>query len=394
MRKKLLFVMPGLYGGGAEKSLVNLLNLLDYSKYEVDLLLFRVEGLFLQQVPKEVHILETPATLKYSYVPLDKEALHSISGLWAGVVRLLGTGICRLLNKENEKQVRWAKFYSKSIRKLPGEYDVALAYLHDESTYYVIDKVDAKRKIVWVHNDFDKLLGDASFFYKYFKKSDAVVSISDRCVEILQERFPDIGGKFIMLPNLTSSALIRRMADEYIPKEYDTAIPRLLSVGRLSGQKGYDFAIDAAAILKKKGVRFTWYVLGIGELEQELRQRISECNVTDCFRLLGIRENPYPYIQHCNVVVQPSRFEGKSVVLDETKILCKPIVVTDYATVRDQIEDGEEGMIVPMNAEGIADGIQRMLDIEELRNGYIERLRAHEYGNQDEVQKYMDLIDA
>lgn len=384
--------MPGLYGGGAEKSLVNLLHLLDYSKYDVDLLLFRVEGLFLKQVPEVVNILETPPSLKYSYVSLDSNAFKDFVGIKAGITRLFSTAFCKTF-LGNDKQKRWSWFYSKSIKNLPEKYDVALAYLHGEATYYVIDKVDAKKKIVWVHNDYNKIKGSNAFASQYFKKSDAVVSISNRCVEILKERFPDLSDKFVVLPNLTSSALIRKMAEEYMPEEYNNGKPVLLSIGRLTEQKGYDFGIDAAKILKSRGITFIWYVLGIGELEKELQHRIEDRDVEDCFKLLGVRENPYPYIQYCDIVVQPSRFEGKSVVLDETKILGKPIVVTEYATVHDQIEDGKEGMIVPMNAEGIADGIQRMLENEELQNGYSEYLKAHEYGNQDEVQKYIDLIE-
>ena len=254
-------------------------------------------------------------------------------------------------------------------------------------------KVCADKKILWVHNDYDKLDGEDAFFKAYFSKADYVVSISTRCVEILQKVFPDISGKFCMLPNLTSSSFIKKMSGEFIPKEYETDIPVLLSVGRLSRQKGFDYAIDAAALLKKAGYRFKWYVLGIGELQEELETRIQEKEVDDCFKLLGNRENPYPYIKNCTIVVQSSRFEGKSVVLDEAKILAKPIVVTNYATVKDQITDGKEGLVVSMTPKGIADGIEKMLTDSALIQNIKEYLSAHEYGNQEEVQKYMELIE-
>lgn len=108
----------------------------------------------------------------------------------------------------------------------------------------------------------------------------------------------------------------------------------LLSIGRLSRQKGFDYAIDAAALLKKAGYRFKWYVLGIGGLQEELETRIQEKGVDDCFKLLGNRENPYPYIKNCTIVVQSSRFEGKSVVLDEAKILAKPLLSMDFVSIK------------------------------------------------------------
>lgn len=393
MRKKILFVMPGLYGGGAEKSLINLLNLLDYSNYEVDLLLFKHEGLFLGQVPKEVNVMPIPISLKYSFAPLDKEALKNIEAIKAGIIRIIGTAFSKLFYKKREKQARWEYFYIFSIKKLKGQYDVALAYLQGESSYYVIDKVIAKKKYIWIHNDYDKLEGNDSFNKIYFEKANGVISISDKCVEILKRTFPDLKNKFYMLPNLTSATFIRKLATESFPKEYVEGVPVLLSIGRLTRQKGFDFAIEVAAILKEKNILFKWFIIGTGELEKQLKTKINEKEVADHIILLGARENPYPYIKNCDILVQTSRWEGKSVVLDEAKILCKPIVVTNYPTVQDQIVDGKEGMIVSTNAEDIADGIQKMLEKEELRNGFSKYLEVHEYGNQDEIQKYIDLIE-
>lgn len=392
MRKKILFVMPGLYGGGAEKSLINLLNLLDYSKYEVDLLLFKHEGLFLGQVPKEVNVLPTPISLKYSFVPLDKEALKNIEAIKAEIIRIIGTVICKLFYKKREKQARWEYFYIYSIKRLKGQYDVALAYLQGESSYYVIDKVIAQKKYIWIHNDYEKLEGNDSFNKTYFEKANGVISISDKCVEILRQTFPDLKNKFYMLPNLTSAALIRKLATESFPREYVKGVPVLLSIGRLTKQKGFDFAIEAAAILKEK-ILFKWFIIGTGELEKKLKDKIKENKVADQIILLGARENPYPYIKNCDILVQTSRYEGKSVVLDEAKILGKPLVVTNYATVKDQIKSKNEGLIVDMNSKAIAEGIEILLKSPERRRKMSDYLMANNYGNENEIQKYIDLIE-
>ena len=167
----------------------------------------------------------------------------------------------------------------------------------------------------------------------------------------------------------------------------------ILSVGRLWNQKGFDLAIDAAAVLKQQGIDFAWYIIGEGSLRAPLQKQIDALGLSDCFLLLGTRENPYPYMKHCDMLVQPSRYEGKSVVLDEAKMLCVPIVATAYPTVGDQIVDGKEGVITEMSAQGIADGILRIMKDEQLRNRLKTYLSEHEYGNQNEIRKYMKILD-
>ena len=145
--------------------------------------------------------------------------------------------------------------------------------------------------------------------------------------------------------------------------------------------------------MKDSGLNFKWFVIGSGELKDALSKQIQALGVEDCFVLLGARENPYPYIKNCSIFIQPSRYEGKSVVLDEAKILAASIVATAYPTVGDQLQDKVEGMVVPMNAEGIAEGLLKMAKNEELRKRYSDYLASREYGNQKEIEKYMQLID-
>ena len=229
--------------------------------------------------------------------------------------------------------------------------------------------------------------------YKHLVNMDGIVSISDECVDILKDEFPEFASKMYMLENITSSIALEKQASEFYPSEYKKDDFKILSIGRLHEQKGFDMAVKAAAILKSNNMKFKWYVLGDGELRNKLEALIKENDVSDCFFLLGTRENPYAYIKNCDLFVQSSRYEGKSVVIDETKILNKPIVVTDYPTVKDQITNKIEGMIVDMSPEGIAGGITEMLQSEELRMQYVHNLEKREYGNQKEIEKYMALID-
>lgn len=391
MKAKILFIMSSLRNGGAERSLVNLLQLFDYQKYEVDLLLFQEEGIFLEQLPNEVHILHDCDILHLLYAKGNnrikgiKHPLLTFDHYW-------GTFWARKKTESMyaSRQYRWEHYYKDRIPSIKTKkYDVAISYLHGEQLYYLVDKVDAKRKIAWIHTDYSKLNALEEHDLKYMRQVDSVVSISNICVETLCKTFPSIKEKFCMLPNLTSSSSIKYLAEKEYPKEYGGDEFKIVSVGRLIHLKGFDMAVDAASILKENGLKFSWFILGDGELKTELNMQIKNKNVDDCVFLLGATDNPYKYMDGADILVQTSRYEGKSVVLDEAKILGKPIVVTNYDTVKDQVNDNE-GVIVNMSSEAIAAGIMKIIPrIDEIHT----YLNAHEYGNQDEIYKYYQLID-
>ena len=385
--KKVLIVMLSLYNGGAEKSLVNMLNELPSNIYEVDLLLFKQTGMFLRQVPSWINIIETPNNLKKLYSPLKNSGEMFFT-------KLFGTAMSRIAEKQNNMRAgyRWKKFYSKKIDDLPQKYDVAIAYATGEAMFYVGDKVKADRKIAWIHNDFRSAKHPKKYDYEYFKYME-LVTISDECARIVEEEFSDLQKHVHSIANITSSSVIRNRAEEFIPEELMGNTINILSIGRLNKQKGFDIAIKAAAIMRKKGLDFCWTVIGDGINHEQLQKDITDNNLENYFKLIGSRENPYPYIKHCDIFAQTSRYEGKSVVLDEAKILGAAILVTDYPTVHDQITNDNEGIIVDINANSIADGLEKMIKNPELRERLSSYLLSREYGNQSEIRKYIDLID-
>ena len=392
-RIRILFVMLSLYNGGAEKSLVNLLNELSPEKYDISLFLLRKEGLFLNQVPDYVRIIEPSKELKCLY---GKVSLFNIHAYPLYFVKVLGTLISKLFTSSvaEEKYFRWNKFYSHYIPQIEESFDIVAAYITLETMFFASDKIpNGKKYYTWVHNDYISSGFSRKCDYPYFCKMDKVNSISNECVAILKEIFPEIQNKFIMIPNITSSKIIRRRASEFWPSEFRENSFNIISIGRLSEQKGFDIAIKSAKILKDKGVKFQWYVIGSGNLKKKLQTQIEINNILNEFHLIGVRDNPYPYIKYCNLVIQTSRWEGKSVVLDEAKILQKPILVTDYATVRDQILDGKEGIITRIDANSIADALINLIE----DNSKLEKLTCylseHEYGNQNDIEIYMDLFD-
>ena len=274
------------------------------------------------------------------------------------------------------------------------EYDVAISYISGEQTYYLVDKVNAKRKITWIHNDYQTAHHPKKYDEPYFEQLDAIITISNQCLKILKEEFPLLKNKCYCIANITSSSVVQERAEEFYPEEYiDNNTLKLLSIRRLSKQKGLDFAISATKILKDKNINFKWFIIGSGKLKKNLQKQIKKYDVCDYIELIGNKENPYPYIKNCDIFIQTSRYEGKSVVIDECKMLAKPMILTNYPTVKDQISNENEALIVEMSPKDIAEKIEFLIENENVKKKMETYLQKNEYGNQEEIEKYINLFE-
>lgn len=372
--KRILFVIDTLGSGGGQKSLVNFLNELDPEVHDlqVDLLLFARRGIFLNQVPNYVELIETPREIVCMF-----ESLGSLSfwrnlcpkGLYGKFKRLATRRVWRRERPElNDMQLFW-ELWRPLMPDLPGEYDIAIGGLEGTCSYYVMDKVRASRKVLWFHSNYSDHGYEAGWDRPYFESADKVVTISDTCLESLQRAFPGFGDKFCVLGNITSRALVRKRAKEAVTDARVEGKLNLLTVGRLVPSKGYDILLEAAKRIDaaKLSGGFVWRIIGDGPQRSEIERHINANNLVGKVELLGLRENPYPYIAACDILVQTSRYEGKSIVLDETKALCRPIVVTDYPTAKDSITSGENGIICEMDGDGVADAVLHLVDSDGLR---------------------------
>ena len=367
---------------------MNLLQLLPRDEWQVDLLLFRRSGAFLPQVPEWVHILETPRELEQLFGPLKKTGARL-------PVRLAGTLAGRALDGDASKgrmMFRWKHFYSKALPQLPGHYDVAVSYLEGESCYYVVDKVSADRKLAWIHTDYLASGLRPEDEAETFGRLDGLVTISDICGQALKKAFPQYAEKVHVLENLTSAATVRSLSRACVPEELHGDRFTVLSVGRLSYEKGFDIAVQAAELVKKAGRNFEWLILGQGQEREKLEQMIRTAGLENTVRLAGLQSNPYVYMAHADLLVQPSRVEGRSIVLDEAKMLGLPILATRYRTAADQISDGEDGVIADMTPEALAQGLMRLMDDEALRRQISRNQLARSYDNTAELEKYERLF--
>lgn len=392
-KKSVLFLNYSLHSGGIEKSLVTALSLFDFEQYDVDLQLFANDGMFLPRVPKEVNLLpplfpaEYKRNIRQALVQLLKKG-HPLVAL----CRLLVTFAGKTPGGMGERLVRMWKIERRFVHAAKKEYDAVVAYMEGQPIYYAVEKVKAKRKIGFIHGDYRAMQLNAAFDEAYIQKLDALCTVSEGCKIALDEVFPQYQEKFHVIYNIISANFMRNMAEE-APDFGDSYTGlRVLSIARLSHQKGLDIALPAVAALHKKGLDFQWYIIGVGPEEEALKEQAAVLGVADCVHFLGERSNPYPLLKACDVYLQPSRFEGKSIAVDEAMVMCRPILLTDFTTAKDQIDSGVNGLIVPMTPEGVEQGLEQLLQDEALRGQFISALQACDYTNEEEIQKLYNLL--
>lgn len=396
----ILIVINDLGSGGAQRSLISFLqcleekNLLD--KYNIDLLVSDRAGIFLEKVPSKVNILDTAKNIMWMNCPLSNRRLLKKINFEAAIYKIKWI-ITRKIN------IACGNFYTGKtlwenwknvIPKMEKKYDVAISYMDGWPNYYVIEKVQACKKVLWIHNEYQKLNYDANYDINYYSKCDKIITISKECLNSFVSVFPEYKDKICILENITLARDILRKAEEEVASEFihRKNVLKILSIGRLSQQKAFDLAIMAARKLREKKVEFFWLILGEGSERSKLEKLIHDNNLDHCVSLVGIKSNPYPYIRECDIFVQTSRFEGKSIVLDEAKIFAKPIVVTNYDTVYDSISHMENGLISEMDAESIALNIIKLQNDQFLRKTLTDKLRNESHGNEDELQKYISVM--
>jgi glycosyltransferase involved in cell wall biosynthesis len=394
MKKKLAFVIPSLDAGGGEKSLVNLLTAIDHERYAIDLFLFHKRGIFLQSLPEHVRVLEPQGRFRLFGFGLAKSVIAALQRLDFGLLKhrlLFAIKNKRIKNASQAEQYSWP--HLSAVMETPdGEYDAAIGFLEKSSVYFAIDKIKAKKKIAFIHTNYRQMGMDAEIDRPYFNKLDAIVTVSDECGSVLTDVFPEFADKITIMHNIVSPQLIKRLAETGNANEIDGS-RAIVSVGRLHPLKGFDLAVGACAILVDKGFPVQWFVIGDGQQRNIIEKAIADSKLEKHFILLGLRENPYPYVRRADIYVQPSRLEGKSIAIDEAKILGKPIVVTNYATVSDQITDGHNGIVCDMTAEGIAEGIIRLFNDETLRKKLSANLAAENLSTTSEVEKLYEIIE-
>ena len=370
MRKKVLFLIDSLHCGGAEKSLISLLPLLDYSAYEIHLMMVKRGGLFEKYIPSSVIIDDFPKT----------------GGLWYKICQIWFSLKLRLLSvfgiKRHAAEVRW-QCMGSAYPSLPEKYDVAVAYQQGFPTYYVAKKINADKKLAWINADIGKVGYREKFNSDFYKCFDGVCPVSDVLHSILgQSKFVE-EAKLHTVFDILNVSLIKEMSKEKVdvPTINQSVEPnnqcyKIVTVGRMVPLKNYPLAIKTAKLLKEKNFQFLWLIVGEGSERLKVETLIQEYGLQDYIKLMGMQPNPYPYMTWSDIYVQTSSYEGFGLTLAEARILNKPVVSTNFPVVHDQITDGENGLIAEMNPESLADRILLLVNNQELRKHIIEKTKT------------------
>jgi glycosyltransferase involved in cell wall biosynthesis len=393
MKKKVLFVIDSLNSGGAEKSLVSLLTLFNFIKYDVDLLMFSQNGLFRSLLPKEVNILSVPNIITTQHDQI-KHLLKNKK--FKELYIRVGTSFS-LRNPFQNKQLHGAQitwqWLSKGFDKIDVKYDVAIAYSQGTPTYFVAEKVKANKKFCWVNTDYKLALYNKQFDKKYYEKFDNVITVSDYIKKVFIEEMPIVKEKTSVIYDIVSPSLIKSMSIQSGGFKDTFKGLRILTIGRLVDVKGYDLAIEACYKLKQEGFKFKWYAIGEGKLKNKLENMIRKYSLEEFFILLGTQENPYTFIKESDVYVQPSRYEGFGLAIAEARILQKPIIATNFPVVHNQLKNRETGLIVNMNGSAIYEGIKEILTDYKLKIQICLNLQNEKVGTEREIEKLYALIE-
>lgn len=401
MKPRIFIAMHYMEIGGAETALVGLLNALDPARVDVDLFLYDHRGEMMQFIPEWVNLL--PQIPKYSV--LERPIVELVKrGFWGiAAARMWAKRISKVAYKRSGSKLenyggidKMSKCTTPLLPKINQSvtYDLAISFLTPHRI--VTEKVKAKKKIAWIHTDYTRVWVDAEEELKVWQKYDYVASISSDVTNTFLQVFPSLAPKIVEIENILSPAFVRKRTEhQNVDKEIrQTDKISLLSIGRYSEQKNYDNVPDICKrLIGKTKLNIKWYIIGYGGNEALIRQKIKEAGMEEHVILLGKRSNPYPYIKACDIYVQPSRYEGKSVTVREAQMLCKPVVVTNYPTAPSQIRSGIDGVIVPMDNEGCAHGLAEVICDKPLQERIIAHLKTHDYGNESEVEKIYTLIN-
>lgn len=366
--------------------MVSLLTAWDRQRYDTSLLLCCKEGdIYSDRLPKDVHLI---------YNPVIEHVMGGVSSAWwllrhGKVMLALGVLIRLILSRMSKPMA--GRLIAKMMPAIDNEeYDLIVDYGGQQMLYYMVDKLRGKKKVSFFHNDYSKW----PFYYNadkhYYPKVDHIFSISEICVNALKQFFPNCKNKISVMENISSPQLIWKLSEEQA-KSFPINELCLVTVGHICYRKGIDYIIDAVGLLKQQNIDFAWTIVG-AVLEPKWIEEIKRKGLQRYFKFVGVQSNPYPYIRQADIYVHPSRFEGKSIALDEAKILCKPIIVTNFSTVRDQFEDGVNATICAMDGKSLARAILNLYEDGLLRQKYIDYLKTHIHDNSSEVQKLYKFL--
>lgn len=401
---RILFVINTLGQAGAETALLSLLQTLAREKgearYEISLYVLTGQGEMASRLPADVRLLnkkyreESVLTAKGRKY-LKKTVLKTMFTR-ATVVKLfpyLAKNTCAMLGKKRllPDKLLW-RVLSDGGMVLPEEYDLAVSYLEGGAAYFVADHVKAAKKAAFIHVDYEKAGYTRALDKDCYLAFDKIFTVSDEVREAFLKAYPELPDKTEVFHNILNKEEIVRRAEEGEGFTDGFTGMRLLSVGRLTAQKAFEVSVDAMKRLKDAGKNVRWYVLGEGDQRKKLQEQIDALGLTEDFILYGAVNNPYPFMKQADIYVHASRFEGKSIAIQEAQILGKPMVVSDCSGNREQVCHGKDGLMCGLTPDSLAENIMLLLEDEALRRKLGAAAAKKNADAAEEIQKLLSML--
>lgn len=399
--KSIIFMLYDMHAGGVEKSLTSLFKEIDYEKYSVTLLLINRFGEYLEDVPQYVSIetIDMPIELQYELLYQNKIAFKKLlkeKHYVKACNQLIKILFCKILRIKRD-----IRFLIKKANKLlpirEKTYDLAIDFQGLGSgvfsTFFIAEKIKAKKKVTWIHQDISIFNEDFDWMNYYYEKFDKIFSVSRQAEKEFIKKFPRHIKKSDLFYNILPYKSINKLSNykvDFRKKENEIII---LSVGRLAYQKGYDVAFKVIKRLIEEKYRIKYIIIGEGERRQDLENLIIQYKLEDKVELLGFTNNPYPYMKLCDIYFQPSRFEGFCLTLGEAKLFSKPILTTDFAGASEQIINEKTGLICRFDEKQMYHNMKRLLDCPTLRDNLVSNLSGSIKDIEAPIEKLTELIE-
>lgn len=365
-KKKILIIHSALGGGGAEKVLIDILKNFDYTHYDVSLFLLVRKGIYINEVPNQVHFIQEQ-------------------------VKIFPRWCSRLMIKANI----WGIYLKHAVRKIffNSYFDTIISFMEGPAAKchsYLFDKAD--KHISWVHIDLLKQHWSKLFFplkgeeKNFYKKIDTIIFVSQSAQKSFCNLFnfpSNIGNVIYNL--IDRKSICAKAASEYHPKKKFT----ICNVGRLTKQKRQDRIIEIASLLKKDGYDVDFWILGKGELGDTLKEKSKVLNVESMIHFLGFQKNPYSYIKSSDLFLLTSDMEGFPLVVAEALCLGKPVVSTNITGPNEQLDNGKYGILTSFDTVGIANVLKQLIDNPALLKSYAEKAeyRGRTFFDVEQVMK-------
>lgn len=399
--KRVLLVINTLGRAGAERAMIELLKRMEGKGYEIFLHVLMNQGELLEELPPDVKLLNQgfssqPILEKGGRRGMVKTVLKAFfrNGAWGVKLCQLMRNLADMIKRRRIQldKLLW-RVLSDGAPRFEQTFDLAVAWLEGGSAYYVADWVRARKKAAFIHIDY----GSAGYTRRMdqgcWKQFDRIFTVSSEVQEHFTAFYPEYKEKTLVFPNFIDQQRICRMAKETggFSDRYDGA--RILTVGRLEWQKAYDIAIEAMKLLKTTGCEVRWYVLGEGKERKKLEKKIVELGLNDDFLLLGAVENPYPYYRQADLYVHATRFEGKSIAIQEAQALGCPIIASDCNGNREQVEHGKDGILCELTPDAIAESIRDLLGQEQKRKALGTAAEGKKASDNAQLEKLTELME-